>query len=48
VNRLVEDEDLVGDGARTFCLPTVKGKHQDLKSITPQRVCVFTESALIW
>ncbi|XP_021372966.1 M-phase inducer phosphatase-like [Mizuhopecten yessoensis] len=34
VNRLVEDEDLVGDGTDTFCLPTIKGRHQDLKSIS--------------
>ncbi|XP_021357822.1 M-phase inducer phosphatase-like [Mizuhopecten yessoensis] len=34
VNRLVEEEDLVGDGTDTFCLPTIRGKHQDLKSIS--------------
>ncbi|OWF41040.1 M-phase inducer phosphatase 2-like [Mizuhopecten yessoensis] len=34
VNRLVEEEDLVGDGTDTFCLPTIKGRHQDLKSIS--------------
>ncbi|XP_060064562.1 M-phase inducer phosphatase-like [Ylistrum balloti] len=33
VNRLVE-EDLVGDATETFCLPTIRGKHQDLKSIS--------------
>ncbi|XP_069141028.1 M-phase inducer phosphatase-like [Argopecten irradians] len=34
VNRLVEEEDLIGDGKDTFCLPTIRGKHQDLKSIS--------------
>ncbi|XP_069139237.1 M-phase inducer phosphatase-like [Argopecten irradians] len=34
VNRLVEEEDLIGDGTDTFCLPTIRGKHQDLKSIS--------------
>ncbi|XP_033756668.1 M-phase inducer phosphatase-like [Pecten maximus] len=33
VDRLVE-EDLIGDGTDTFCLPTIRGKHQDLKSIS--------------
>ncbi|XP_033757310.1 M-phase inducer phosphatase-like [Pecten maximus] len=34
VDRLVEEEDLIGDGTDTFCLPTIRGKHQDLKSIS--------------
>ncbi|XP_021357838.1 M-phase inducer phosphatase-like [Mizuhopecten yessoensis] len=34
VNRLVEEDDLVGDGTDTFCLPTIRGNHQDLKSIS--------------
>ncbi|XP_069104394.1 M-phase inducer phosphatase-like [Argopecten irradians] len=35
VNRFVDEEDLIGDGSDQFCLPTVRGKHQDLKSISP-------------
>ncbi|XP_060066571.1 cdc25-like protein phosphatase twine [Ylistrum balloti] len=34
VNRFVDEEDLIGDGTNTCCLPTVRGKHQDLKSIS--------------
>ncbi|XP_069141029.1 M-phase inducer phosphatase-like [Argopecten irradians] len=34
VNRLAEEEDLIGDGTDKFCLPTIRGKHQDLKSIS--------------
>ena len=34
VNKLTENNDLVSDGSGTFVLPTVPGKHQDLKSIT--------------
>ncbi|XP_060077409.1 M-phase inducer phosphatase-like [Ylistrum balloti] len=36
VDLMAETEDLVADGSRQYCLPTVKGKHQDLKSISPQ------------
>ncbi|KAL5016399.1 hypothetical protein ScPMuIL_005988 [Solemya velum] len=36
VNRLTEEADLVGDGTGTHCLPTIAGKHNDLKSITPE------------
>lgn len=28
------DENLIGDFSRQFCLPIVKGKHEDLKSIS--------------
>jgi len=41
VNRLVEEENLTGDGCNSLCLPIVRGKHQDLKSITPQTVRLF-------
>lgn len=34
LNRQQEEPDLIGDCSRTYCLPTMKGKHQDLKSIS--------------
>ncbi|XP_035666308.1 M-phase inducer phosphatase-like isoform X1 [Branchiostoma floridae] len=30
-----EGHNLIGDFSKPYCLPLVKGKHQDLKSITP-------------
>ncbi|KAH9513256.1 hypothetical protein Btru_034491 [Bulinus truncatus] len=36
VSKMYMEEDLIGDCSKSFCLPTVKGKHQDLKSITPE------------
>ena len=33
VDRLIQS-DLVADGSRTYTLPTIVGKHQDLKSIS--------------
>ena len=36
VNRFTEDDDLVGDGSGSFCLPTITGKHSDLKNISSQ------------
>ncbi|XP_033756996.1 M-phase inducer phosphatase-like isoform X2 [Pecten maximus] len=36
VERLVEEDDLIGNGTQNFCLPTIPGKHSDLKSITPE------------
>ncbi|XP_064599835.1 M-phase inducer phosphatase 1-B-like [Liolophura sinensis] len=36
VARADSNPDLIGDGTFTFCLPTVPGKHQDLKSITSE------------
>ncbi|KAJ8317422.1 hypothetical protein KUTeg_005326 [Tegillarca granosa] len=35
VNRFENDNDLIADGSSSYCLPTIKGKHSDLKSITP-------------
>ncbi|XP_052249005.1 M-phase inducer phosphatase 1-like isoform X2 [Dreissena polymorpha] len=32
--RQADEPDLVGDCSRTYCLPTFKGKHDDLKSIS--------------
>ncbi|XP_021379026.1 M-phase inducer phosphatase 1-B-like isoform X2 [Mizuhopecten yessoensis] len=33
---MTETGDLVADGSRPYCLPTIPGKHQDLKSISPE------------
>ena len=35
VNILAENDDMIADGSRGYVLPTVTGKHHDLKSITP-------------
>ena len=32
---LAENDDMIADGSRGYVLPTVTGKHHDLKSITP-------------
>lgn len=39
VSRLSQSEDLIADGSGKFCLPTVKGQHPDLKSISSDTVC---------
>ncbi|XP_012937345.1 M-phase inducer phosphatase isoform X2 [Aplysia californica] len=36
VSRMFMEPDLIGDSSKCYCLPTIKGKHQDLKSITPE------------
>ncbi|CAG5120266.1 unnamed protein product, partial [Candidula unifasciata] len=36
VSRMLSEPDLIGDCSKAYCLPTVSGKHQDLKSITPE------------
>uniref|UniRef100_A0A0B7A1N2 M-phase inducer phosphatase n=1 Tax=Arion vulgaris TaxID=1028688 RepID=A0A0B7A1N2_9EUPU len=33
---MLSEPDLIGDCSKAFCLPTVSGKHQDLRSITPE------------
>eukprot|EP00105_Crassostrea_gigas_P028768 XP_011450517.1 PREDICTED: M-phase inducer phosphatase 1 [Crassostrea gigas] len=38
VGRMVEESNLIGDGSQTCSLPTIPGKHPDLKSITNQTV----------
>ena len=38
VDRLTSDEDLVADGSRAYSLPTIPGKHKDLKAISPDTV----------
>ena len=41
---LANNTDLVADGSRMYCLPTIPGKHKDLKNITPQTVSYFRVS----
>ncbi|CAC5411346.1 STG [Mytilus coruscus] len=36
VTKLEENDDFIADGSRLHTLPTVTGKHSDLKSITSQ------------
>jgi len=38
VQRLSTDTDVIADGSKPYTLPTISGKHSDLKSITPQTV----------
>jgi len=40
VERLSTNADLVADGSRCDALPTISGKHKDLKAISPQTVSV--------
>lgn len=35
VHRSASIPDLIGDFSKSFCLPLIPGRHQDLKSITP-------------
>ncbi|XP_071090406.1 M-phase inducer phosphatase-like [Haliotis cracherodii] len=36
LNRLNDEPDLIGDCSKPYCLPTIPGKHQDLKGISPE------------
>ncbi|XP_070211555.1 M-phase inducer phosphatase-like isoform X2 [Littorina saxatilis] len=36
VQRLTEEADLIADSSKPCVLPTMRGKHQDLKAITPE------------
>lgn len=38
VARLTDEENLIGDGSQECALPTIQGKHSDLKSITGDTV----------
>nr|XP_022336082.1 M-phase inducer phosphatase-like [Crassostrea virginica] len=38
VGRMVEESNLTGDGSQTCSLPTIPGKHSDLRSITNETV----------
>ena len=39
VDKLSTKDELVADGSRDYSLPTVSGKHSDLKAISPDTVC---------
>lgn len=36
LNRSANEPDLIGDCSKPYCLPTIPGKHQDLKGISPE------------
>ncbi|OWF50794.1 M-phase inducer phosphatase 1-like isoform X1 [Mizuhopecten yessoensis] len=36
LNRIATEPDLIGDCSKPYCLPTISGKHQDLKGIAPE------------
>lgn len=38
VSRMSEEPDLIGDSSKACILPTMRGKHQDLKTISPETV----------
>ena len=40
LNKSANDEDLIGDFSKMYCLPRIVGKHSDLKSISSQTVSV--------
>lgn len=42
VSLLMDVDNVIGDGTAIFSLPTVKGKHSDLKSIDSNTVCIFS------
>ncbi|XP_014668265.1 PREDICTED: M-phase inducer phosphatase-like [Priapulus caudatus] len=39
LQRCTEEPNLIGDFSKPFALPLCKGKHNDLKCITPETVC---------
>ncbi|RUS73961.1 hypothetical protein EGW08_018276 [Elysia chlorotica] len=43
VSRMFEEPDLIGDCSKPYYLPTIRGKHQDLKSITPETLSRLIE-----
>lgn len=36
LNRVADEPDLIGDFSKQYCLPTIQGKHSDLKAISAQ------------
>ncbi|KAL3865043.1 hypothetical protein ACJMK2_006676, partial [Sinanodonta woodiana] len=38
VNKMCADTEFIADGSKPYCLPTIRGKHGDLKSLTPNTV----------
>ncbi|KAK3096273.1 hypothetical protein FSP39_025184 [Pinctada imbricata] len=45
INRALGQGDLTGDGLTAFCLPTIPGKHSDLKSIAPETMADLLNGA---
>lgn len=41
LQRSLNEPDLIGDFSKTFCLPLIPGRHQDLKSITPTTLAML-------
>ena len=44
VQKLSTDTDVIADGSRTYSLPTMVGKHNDLKAISPDTVRILSSS----
>ncbi|XP_048249708.1 M-phase inducer phosphatase-like [Haliotis rufescens] len=38
VDKMQNEVDLIGDGSQVHSLPTIQGRHKDLKSVTPHTV----------
>ncbi|XP_071089159.1 M-phase inducer phosphatase-like [Haliotis cracherodii] len=38
VDKMEQGTDLIGDGSQNHCLPTIQGRHKDLKSVAPHTV----------
>ncbi|KAL4227027.1 M-phase inducer phosphatase 1 [Mactra antiquata] len=47
VDRLSTEEDLVADGSRTYSIPTILGKHGDLKSISADTMAEVVSSNMV-
>lgn len=47
IERVSQEEDLVGDGSTSHSLPTIPGKHADLKSITTDTVRAYV-TVIYW
>ena len=48
VDKLSTKEELVADGSRDYSLPTIPGKHSDLKTISSDTVLLFFYSYYIY
>ncbi|XP_067656498.1 M-phase inducer phosphatase-like [Haliotis asinina] len=38
LDKMENEGDLIGDGSQVHCLPTIQGRHKDLKSVSAQTV----------
>ena len=47
VARLTDEENLIGDGSQQCALPTIRGKHSDLRTITADTVCTTRTDDII-